>query len=274
MAATATRGKTSGNTKQSAASKRSSTSRREEGPMLHIRYPKRMKPGRVYGLTVSMPSNKKRRRDEEDAERGALVVVRPVIAGALVTPAEQRFEAAPGNQITFHVTPLARGKLPRARLEVYAPGQPPETIPLGMKAKTQRLALFLLILAWLVPTCMIQLTKGDWKPGARGLHGHFAEPMKRDLPPVPVFNEPVSWVGDEKFTVADTTADFLSMGWNELDTAMDKWRWLPNAVGAGFIFLAFVAFVFNKPARKTIKRPIDLPADTPESREAAELQPI
>ena len=270
MAATATRG----NTKQSAASKRSSSSRRGEGPILQIRYAKRMKPGRVYGLTVSMPSDKKRRRDEEAGESGALVVVRPVIAGALVTPAEQRFVAAPGNEIAFHVTPLARGRLPRARLEVYAPGQPPETIPLGMKAKTQRLALFLLLLAWLVPTCMIQLTKGDWKPGARGLHGHFAEPMKRDIPPIPLFNEPVSWADDGKFTIADTASDFLSMGWKELDDATDKWRWLPNAVAAGFIFLAFVAFLFNKPARKLIERPIDLPAETAASREAAELHPI
>src|SRR2546421_107070 len=111
------------------------------GPKLQVRYFKRMKPHRVYSLVVEVPKSK--RRDEDEKERGSVVVVRPIIAGAQVQPAEQRFEAAPGNQIIFYVTPLARGRLPRARLEVFAPNQPPEVIGLKMKAKTQRLALLL-----------------------------------------------------------------------------------------------------------------------------------
>src|SRR5262245_22941227 len=109
-----------------------------------------MKPQRVYPLVVSLPE-----KLNGDVERGGIVVMRPIIPGAQVVPAEQRFAAEPGNQITFQVTPLARGKLSRARLEVFAPGQPPETIPLPMKAKTHRLALILLLLAWLIPTLLI-----------------------------------------------------------------------------------------------------------------------
>src|SRR5207253_10883922 len=127
-----------------------------------------------------VPGGKKGR--DEEAARGQVVVVRPVIAGAQVTPAEQRFEVAPGNQITFHVTPLGRGRLPRARLEVFAPGQAPESIPLTMKVKTQRLAILLLLLAWLIPIMMNKLTKGDWKP-AFGKQDPvvIADPLENDL---------------------------------------------------------------------------------------------
>src|SRR5687767_2889467 len=122
MATTTPRARTPGKTATS--SRKSSRASRDESaePQLRMRFYKRMKPHRVYPLVVEVPGGTRRRRDEdEESERGSVVVLRPVIAGAQVQPAEQRFEVKPGNQVVFHVTPLARGRLPRARLEVFAP---------------------------------------------------------------------------------------------------------------------------------------------------------
>ena len=92
-----------------------------------------------------------------------------------------------------------RVELPRARLEVFSPGQPSETIPLGMKVKTQRLALILFLVGLFVAVGMRKLTTGDWQPPQRVKIGktfteYFAEPFEKYLPPVPVFNEKVDWI--------------------------------------------------------------------------------
>src|SRR5262249_61228788 len=103
MAATATRSRAG---KSAPATKKSSVSSSgHDGPQLQIRYPRVMKPNRIATLVVEVPKVKGRDRDE--GESSGLVVVRPVIPGALVTPPEQRFEVAPGNQILFHLTALA-----------------------------------------------------------------------------------------------------------------------------------------------------------------------
>src|SRR5205823_9197238 len=109
-----------------------------------------------------MPKRKKRKGEDGDGPPPALVVIRPIVPGALVTPSEQRLELLPGNQVLFHVTSLARGRLPRAHLDVFAPNQPVESIPLAMKCKTQRLAFWLLVLAFLIPFCLYKVTPGSW----------------------------------------------------------------------------------------------------------------
>src|SRR5206468_8734537 len=108
------------------------------GKPLQLRYHTVMKPERVYELTVEVPKSGK-------PAEAAVVVLRPVVPGAQVVPAEQRLDPSePGNRAVFHVTPLARGRLPKARVEVYAPGQPPQSVVLPMRAATQRLSwLFL-----------------------------------------------------------------------------------------------------------------------------------
>src|SRR5260370_7151799 len=91
-------------------------------------------PQRVYALVVEVP------RSRDEADGGSVVVVRPVIAGALVVPPEQRLDtSAAGNQVTFHVTPLARGRLPNAPVEVQAAGQPPQHDFIPTKPKTHHL---------------------------------------------------------------------------------------------------------------------------------------
>lgn len=278
-ATTSPRDRASGKTASSA--KKSSRASRDDPaePKLRLRYYKRMKPQRVYPLVIEVPGGNKRNRDEdEDTARGSVVVIRPVIAGAQVQPAEQRFEVTPGNQIVFHVTPLARGRLPRARLEVFAPNQPPESIPLKMKAKTQRLAWVLLLLAFLVPTGIIKLTRGDWRPSvSKGIEDHFKDPMKKDLPPVPVFNEKVEFLPDmmKGFTVADMIGDGLVVGYGELETVVEKYRWLPNTIGFGFLVLAFLSWALHRPRRKKAVRTLqsDLSASY-DPAETATLQPI
>jgi hypothetical protein len=114
---------------------------------LKVVYPRRMNPQRVYALTVTAT-----RAVKGSAEP---VVLRPVIPGALVTPAEQKLDVArPGDKVTFAVTPLARGRLPGPRIEVLQDGKPPQNIPLSMKGSTQRLTRLLLLLAILVPALL------------------------------------------------------------------------------------------------------------------------
>src|SRR5262245_1350863 len=190
MAATpTTRARGAGKT---APSKKSSRPPRDEpaGPKLRLRYFKRMKPQRIYPLVVDAPGVGKGLDGDEDAERGGTIVIRPVIAGAQVQPAEQRLELAPGNQVVFYVNPLAAGRLPRAHVAAVASHQPPETVALGMKAKTQRLAWLLLVLAFLVPIVMNKLATGDWKPrqsdSVASLQAQWTEAVEKDLPPVPI----------------------------------------------------------------------------------------
>lgn len=273
MAATATRAKTTASTKTS--SKKASAPSKLSGPKLEVRYSKRMKLQRVYTLVVAMPSKGKRKSDEID-ESGALVVVRPVIAGAQVVPSEQRFEMAPGNQISFAVTPLAKGRLPRARVEISAPDHPPETITLPMKVCTQRFALALLVLAWAIPTFMISVTKGSLAPKqGTSLAEHFKSSMNNDLPPVPIFNRGADFLpeGWTDFTLADTTGDFLVTGWGYLDANIVRFPWLPNVVAFGFIFLALVAWVIHRPKRKRLVAIVDIKGGN-RSEDAAMLEPI
>src|SRR5262249_27724795 len=104
---------------------------------------------RVYPLVVEVPRPWGKAAPTTSVDP---VIVRPVIPGALVAPAEQRLDASkPGSQVTFQVTPLARGKLPGARLELQQPGHAVQTLPLGMKAVTRRMTWVLLALTFLLP---------------------------------------------------------------------------------------------------------------------------
>src|SRR5262249_26290928 len=68
------------------------------------------------------------------------VLVRLSIPGALVTPTEAPLDATqPGSQTTFYVTPLARGRLRDAKVEVRQRGRLLQEIPLPVKGSSQRL---------------------------------------------------------------------------------------------------------------------------------------
>jgi hypothetical protein len=117
-----------------------------------------MKTQRVYPLVVQVPSG--RGSVPIDSPSGVMVMLRPIVSGALVTPAELPLELSrPGAQATFHVTPLARGRLPEARVRVFHGGQQVHELPLRMVTKTQRLAWVLLLLALVVPALLIHYTR-------------------------------------------------------------------------------------------------------------------
>src|SRR5262249_19510874 len=131
------------------------TVRRDAGPTpgpkadVKVRFYSRMNLQRVYPLIVEVPRASGKTAPVSSVDP---VVVRPVIPGALVSPAEQRLDVSkPGSQVTFQVTPLARGRLPGARVELQQPGQPVHALPLAMKAVTQRLTWILLALTFLLP---------------------------------------------------------------------------------------------------------------------------
>jgi len=98
-----------------------------------VSYYRKMFRGKVYPLTLRISGT---------GSNGPVVEVHPVIPGALVSPATVFASAKDGAKATFHVTPLASGKLPDARVEVRSRGRLLNEIPLKMKAKAGRGWLF------------------------------------------------------------------------------------------------------------------------------------
>jgi hypothetical protein len=129
-----------------------------------------MKPRRVYPLVVRVPPG----RDSVplDSPSGVMLTLRPVVPGALVTPAVLHLEVSrPGAQATFHVTPLARGRLPAARVIVLCGSRPVHELPVRMTARTQRAAWLLLLLALVVPALLVRYTYPRFEP----LRGQVAD---------------------------------------------------------------------------------------------------
>jgi hypothetical protein len=140
---------------------------RGHGPALHesgththtdlrVRYYDRMKVQRVYPLTVEVTAGSNRPGAGLALDP---VVVRPIIPGAQVVPAEQRLDVSrPGEQAAFHVTPLARGRYPNPRVEILQHGRPVQAIPLRVKGVTQRLTWVLLALTVLATWAVFHYT--------------------------------------------------------------------------------------------------------------------
>jgi hypothetical protein len=122
-----------------------------------------IKPRRVYPLVVRVPPGKGSVPIESPS--GVVATLRPVVPGALVTPAEMPLELSrPGAQATFQITPLARGRLPAARVRVLCGGRQVQELPVRMTAKTQRLAWVLLLLALVVPPVLVRYTHPRYAP--------------------------------------------------------------------------------------------------------------
>jgi hypothetical protein len=120
------------------------------------------------------------------------VVVRPTIAGALVTPAEQIL-APGGPPAEFHVTPVALGNMPEARVDLTPLAGGRTTVPLPMKSVRQRLTKVLLVLAVVVPALLLYFTKYERLEGTVPLfenQGQVKGP--RAVGPAPPGIKPVS----------------------------------------------------------------------------------
>jgi hypothetical protein len=122
---------------------------------LRVCYYATMKPQRVYPLVVEVV----RGQGAADGPSGVTVTLRPVVPGALVAPAELPLEVArPGAQATFHVTPVAKGRLPEACVRVLHGGRTVQELRTRMTAKTQRTTWVLLLLALILPALVVHWT--------------------------------------------------------------------------------------------------------------------
>jgi hypothetical protein len=118
---------------------------------LAVHFYRRMKLQRVHKLVVQQAAS---------PLASMPFIVRPIIPGALVTPVECPLDTSnPKARATFHVTPLARGRLSGARLEVLNLGQVVHEVPLRMKSVTQRATWVLAALTILVPALMLYFTR-------------------------------------------------------------------------------------------------------------------
>ncbi len=115
------------------------TAARGSAYTIEVYYYRRMKPQRVYSLVVEVPRGKG--AVPRDAPSGMTVAGRPIVPGALVVPAEAPLEVSrPGSRATFHVTPLARGRLSDAQVRIQHNGRTVQEVRTCMKATTQRWA--------------------------------------------------------------------------------------------------------------------------------------
>jgi hypothetical protein len=97
------------------------------------------------------------------AGENAAVILRPIVPGALVVPSELLLNAVnPDASATFHVTPLARGSLAGARVEVLHQDRRVQSLPLPMRVYRLSPSAVLLALAFLIPLFLL-LTAGPNK---------------------------------------------------------------------------------------------------------------
>jgi hypothetical protein len=156
-----------------------------------VKFYRRMRLNHVYPVVVSAKSL------GGGIGAGTPVLLRAVVPGALVTPAELSLDAAdPKAAATFYVTPLARGWLPDARIEVHSHGNVLQTLRLSMKATSQRLTWFLAFLTLAIPAFLLHATVYHKMEGnvprtssiPAGLGG--AEPIDGPAPKEPKKDEP------------------------------------------------------------------------------------
>jgi hypothetical protein len=121
-----------------------------------VRFYRRMKLQRVYATVVEA----RLVGGGQTNGAGAPVLLRPIIPGAHVVPVEQTLDTAQtGARATFYVTPLAKGKLAGARLEVRRQDVLVQEIRLPMRATTQRMTWLLALLTVLLPFVLLNLTR-------------------------------------------------------------------------------------------------------------------
>jgi hypothetical protein len=117
-----------------------------------------MRAQRVFPLIVEL---RKTTAARESADLPPThLLVRPLIPGAQVTPAELPLDPRePTPQATFYITPVARGRLAKPQIQLYNQGRLVQEISLRMRSVTQRLTWILLALTVLIPAFLLNVTK-------------------------------------------------------------------------------------------------------------------
>lgn len=123
---------------------------------LTLRYYCSMRRWQVHSLVVSLA------RPARGPTPGVVarpLVVRPVIPGAQVVPAELSLDPSrPADQVAFDVTPLARGRLHGARVEVHQQGELIQTVRLRTRSITHLLTWTMLLLTFVLPGLLLYTT--------------------------------------------------------------------------------------------------------------------
>lgn len=125
-------------------------------PAVKVQFYRRMKPHRVYPVTVAW--------GERPKPLGSIkhVTIRLLGAGAQIVPSEQALDATrPDLKATFFVTPLATGWLRAQRIEVLIAGRKVQEIPLASRVVCQCWAAFWFIMAFVVAGLLIWLRSSD-----------------------------------------------------------------------------------------------------------------
>jgi hypothetical protein len=155
---------------------------RESLPRLLVRYSARMKLRRLYPLSVGWKPVKGAAVDALSPGSVALVV-RPIIPGALVVPAEQTIDPTrPEHPAMFSVTLLGRGRMRGASVEVLQKGRKVQELPLHLKTGGSFLLRALVVLTLVVPLLLLlvkyhPLDGGDSGIGRRNAGGSADDPV-------------------------------------------------------------------------------------------------
>jgi hypothetical protein len=149
-------------------------------------------------------------------KRSDVIPLRLHAPGASVVPTEQGIEVTPQGvaSAVFYVTPLAKGTLPAAHLEVLYPSRS-EAIALPLKVRAPRswrsaLVLALIPLLLWLPTCWPELTGRqveqrvmDWLPRNAG----FTRPVARFV------QNCYSFLAQQHFSLSFWALLLLAAGW-------------------------------------------------------------
>jgi len=263
---------------------------------LRVSYYATMKPQRVYPLVVEVLRGA---AAADDRPTGVSVTLRPVVAGALVAPAELPLEVSrPGARATFQVTPVAKGRLPEACVRVLHDGRQVQELRTRMTAKTQRTTWVLLLLALILPPLVVHYVineplKGrvpvirkaapeEPKPTKPGEGDQQAGPPKMNLPAVPS-PPPVKPPPDipgrpgeilrarmtnairplvPEFPYSDEVISGITVSAGAVYDVLCQWAeatYLPCWLAVGLLILAFGSWALHKPTRVRVQGSVALP---------------
>jgi hypothetical protein len=232
-------------------------------PSVVVDYYSRMRQQRVYPLVVRWG------KDERPASADSSpVVVRPLVPGALVVPAEMNLdprEAAA--EAAFQVTPLARGRLNAASIEVQHQGRQLDSIPLRILVPHRRLAWTLLILAFLVPWILWQITgKNELKTDKITYASEEEKKAKKSgetrlMKPGEALADRLNLGKGNWLGVTDRVTDAIGAGYQRVCDAVKDIPQLPLYIGAGLLILAFLSWLTSPLSRRARERgsPLALP---------------
>lgn len=239
-----------------------------------VRYTGTMRLNRVYPLTVQISPKGK----GQAAPPGTPpLTVRPILPGAVVTPPEQKLDPTrPGNEAVFQVISLAKGPYRGARVEVLGPGQAPQVIRVGMRAKTQRMTWVLLALTigvtWaLLYYCRLhplEVKAGNVSlmPGSSLKH-EINGALTKLLPPLPSQQDP--WITRPAI---DKTSSGMGEAYQYLIGLSNEFN-VHFWIGLALLALTCVSWLFHREWRAKRRANLLLPKPGAEA-EAMETLPL